>query len=82
MNDLYLVRIITHQQVTLYIDRGGLVWTENDLNSQREEPTYYDDIQIVTRDAKIYGGQTVKRMMTLELVEEAAKNEQQVSIRR
>ena len=82
MNDLYLVRIATNQQVTLYIDKEGLVWTEKDLNSPGEEPSYYYDIKIAMRDAKIYGGQTVKRMTTFELVEEAAKNEQQVSIRR
>lgn len=70
MNSLYLVRIVTHQQVTLYIDKEGLVWTENDLNRPGEEPTYYYDIKIATRDAKIYGGQAVKSVTTFMPVEE------------
>lgn len=73
MNNLYLIRIVTHQQVTLYIDRDGLVWTEKDLDGPEEEPSYYRDIKIATRDAKIYGGQVVKSVTTFELVEEGDK---------
>lgn len=70
MNSLYLVRIVTHQQVTLYIDREGLVWTEKDLDRPGEEPNYYYDSRRATRDAKIYGGQVVKSVTTFELAEE------------
>ena len=69
MNDLYLIRIVTHLQAVLYIDRNGYIWFP-DMVEMLTPPAYYTDFNTAKNHAKMYGGQAVKCMTTFVPVEE------------
>lgn len=70
MNDLYLIRIVTHLQMVLYIDQNGYIWFPDMIDAD-DKPAYYTDLNKAKNHAKMYGGQVVKCVTAFELVEEA-----------